>query len=124
MKTKSKITKVVREIWKSRYIYLLIGPLMAWLIIFCYVPMYGLVLAFKKYKGRLGIWGSEWIGLKNFKRIFVTQSSIDVLVVGASSKQGFLRYFLYFLLLPRKLSYVNFIHVFRDEYATQMKSQI
>lgn len=40
------------------------------LFLFSYLPMYGLVLAFKDFKFNLGIWGSEWVGLKNFKFIF------------------------------------------------------
>ena len=36
-------------------------------LIFCYAPMYGVVIAFKDFKPRLEIMGSEWVGLKYFK---------------------------------------------------------
>ena len=44
----------------------------AWYIIFCYVPMFGLQLAFKDWKAKLGIWGSPWATpiLKQFSRYF------------------------------------------------------
>lgn len=42
-------------------------PAVIYLIINNYIPMAGLVLAFKKYNAQLGIWGSEWAGLENFK---------------------------------------------------------
>ena len=38
-----------------------------WLIIFKYAPMVGLIIAFKDYRYNLGIFGSEWVGLENFK---------------------------------------------------------
>ena len=60
------------EIWKNREIYLLIIPAIAWYIVMCYFPMGGLSLAFKNYKGKLGIWGSPWIGLDNFTSVFKT----------------------------------------------------
>lgn len=41
--------------------------------------MGGLILAFKKYNSRLGIWGSEWVGLKNFERIFATPAAISAI---------------------------------------------
>ena len=42
------------------------------ILLFCfsYLPMYGLILAFKNYKFADGIWGSEWVGLKNFEFLF------------------------------------------------------
>lgn len=52
------------------YIFLLL-PL-AYLIIFCYIPMYGVTLAFKDYKILDGIWGSPWAGLKYFKQFFMS----------------------------------------------------
>ena len=42
----------------------------AYFIIFYYVPMYGVQIAFKDFKAIKGIWGSPWVGLKHFKRFF------------------------------------------------------
>lgn len=39
-------------------------------LIFCYKPMYGLLMAFENYKPSLGIWGSQWVGLKHFNAFF------------------------------------------------------
>ena len=59
--------------------YLCLLPLFVWLVIFQYGPMYGIVLAFKKYSARLGILGSEWVGLSNFKRIFITPVAVKAI---------------------------------------------
>lgn len=40
------------------------------MFLFCYKPMYGIIIAFKDYKPRRGIMGSEWVGWANFKRMF------------------------------------------------------
>ena len=50
-------------------LYLLLAPVLAWYLIFCYAPMGGLVLAFKDYSFKLGIWDSPWIGLGNFTKM-------------------------------------------------------
>lgn len=64
------------SVWQARYIYLLLLPMAVWLLIFHYVPMSGLILAFKKY--RIGsLWSGEWIGLNNFKRLFATPQAIE-----------------------------------------------
>ena len=57
----------IREHWQL-YLFL-IAPL-AVIILFSYVPMGGIVLAFKKYDYRLGIWKSPWVGMKYFNRFF------------------------------------------------------
>lgn len=54
--------------YKSLYFFLLPG--MAFFIIFAYMPMYGILTAFKSYRGSLGIMGSPWIGLENFRLIW------------------------------------------------------
>ena len=50
---------------------MLLGPVLFYLI-FCYGPMGGLIIAFKDYNLRKGIWGSEWCGMEVFERIFST----------------------------------------------------
>ena len=56
-----------RRVYRSRYLYLLIALPMIWYIVFCYVPMGGVIIAFKKFNARQGIWGSKWVGLKYFE---------------------------------------------------------
>ena len=51
-------------------LYLLLLPALVLLILFAYKPMYGVVIAFKNYKFKLGILGSPWCGLENFQRLF------------------------------------------------------
>lgn len=67
MKAKSKLWKRIRARWQ---IYALLLLPVVYLIVFAYVPMGGLVLAFKSYNVRKGIWGSPWVGLQNFKKFF------------------------------------------------------
>lgn len=52
--------------------FLMIIPAIGLTILFSYVPMYGVILAFKKYKAIKGIWGSEWVGLQHFQKFFST----------------------------------------------------
>jgi putative aldouronate transport system permease protein len=56
------------RILQHKILYLFILPCVVWLIVFCYVPMYGIVLAFKNYNYSLGILGSPWAGLKWFQK--------------------------------------------------------
>lgn len=63
-------TEGVHELWKNKMLYLMTVPTIIWVIIFCYVPMYGVLIAFKKFSYKEGIWGSPWVGLKNFEFLF------------------------------------------------------
>lgn len=58
------------RIWKYRQLYLLLIPALVYVLIFSYGPMYGIQIAFKNYKGALGIWGSKWVGFKHFIDFF------------------------------------------------------
>ena len=61
---------LTERIWKYRQFYLLLIPALVYVLIFNYGPMYGIQIAFKNYKGALGIWGSKWVGFKHFKDFF------------------------------------------------------
>lgn len=50
-------------------------PGLVLVLLFCYLPMPGIAIAFKKYNPNLGIWGSEWNGLDNFKFFFTSQDA-------------------------------------------------
>ena len=64
---KTKKWKLVLSNWQ---LYLMVLPAVVYILIFAYKPMYGLIIAFKDYKFKKGIWGSEWVGFDNFKRLF------------------------------------------------------
>ena len=55
---------------KHKYIYLMLLPVLAYYILFHYVPMAGAVIAFKNYTPARGILDSPWVGLANFKDFF------------------------------------------------------
>ena len=67
--------------------YLLLIPVVAWYIVFCYVPMGGLVIAFKKFSAIRGIAASPWIGWENFERLFASaaflQSVRNTIIISA-----------------------------------------
>jgi len=73
---KNRMRILARQMWEARFIYLLLLPGIVYFALFHYGPMGGLVLAFKKFNARLGIWGSPWVGLANFTRIFSTPAAI------------------------------------------------
>ncbi|MBN3524978.1 ABC transporter permease [Paenibacillus apiarius] len=79
LKGRSKFGTLFTEIWKNRMVYTLLLPGLIWLLIFAYLPMGGLSLAFKDYKANLGIWGSPWVGFENFKYVFRDPAFIDAL---------------------------------------------
>lgn len=75
-KKKAALTKQVPKksllsrMWKYRQFYILLIPALLYVLIFNYGPMYGIQIAFKNYKGALGIWGSKWVGFKYFVDFF------------------------------------------------------
>ncbi len=57
--------------WKKHWtLYLMLLPLMIFLLVWNYGPMYGILLAFKDFNVRQGILGSPWVGMKHFKSFF------------------------------------------------------
>ncbi|NLB90910.1 MAG: sugar ABC transporter permease, partial [Clostridiales bacterium] len=66
----SRFNRTMLQYWRYRYLMLLLIPSIAVLIIFKYVPIYGVQIAFKDFKITKGISGSEWVGLDVFKEVF------------------------------------------------------
>ncbi|HHW30561.1 MAG TPA: sugar ABC transporter permease [Clostridiaceae bacterium] len=64
--------------FKMRYYYLLLLPVLVYFILFHYIPMYGITLAFKDYSFSLGILKSPWAGFKYFDRLFSSPTFHEV----------------------------------------------
>ena len=73
----SRLSLLKTAVWKNRMVYTLILPGLLWYIVFTYLPMGGLSLAFKTYKANLGIWASPWVGLENFRFVFRDPAFMD-----------------------------------------------
>jgi len=69
-KKKNRISDIWGRILKNKEKYLLILPGIVWYVIFAYVPIFGLSLAFRRFIAREGIFGSPWVGLVNFENVF------------------------------------------------------
>lgn len=64
------LRRVRKDMARNWTAYLLVLPVIAYFIIFHYKPMYGVIIAFKKFSIRKGIMGSAWIGFKHFEDFF------------------------------------------------------
>lgn len=69
LSSKESLGRRLRRYWPA---YLLLLPVVAWYLMFCYAPMGGLVIAFKKYSPIRGIAASPWVGFQNFEKLFHT----------------------------------------------------
>lgn len=57
---------IQKDLKKNWFVYLMALPVVAWFIIFCYGPMWGVMIAFKDFKPLLGFADSDWVGFKHF----------------------------------------------------------
>jgi putative aldouronate transport system permease protein len=64
---RSKWSSSWKRILRFKILYLLLLPELLYFIIFKYVPMFGILIAFKNYNIGLGFWDSPWVGLNNFR---------------------------------------------------------
>jgi putative aldouronate transport system permease protein len=62
------LNKQIGKVWSQRALYSMIIVGVAYFVIFKYATLYGLLIAFKTYRIRLGIIGSPWAGLSNFPK--------------------------------------------------------
>lgn len=68
-----------KKVITQRYILALVLPGVVWLLVFCYAPLYGVLIAFKDYNVGLGITGSPWVGMKYFEEIFYDKMFLNTL---------------------------------------------
>ena len=66
--------KTLHKMWNYKWVYLMLLPVIIYFIVFKYVPMYGIVLAFKDYNVFKGIMESPWVGFKIFQKIFANKN--------------------------------------------------
>lgn len=67
------------KVWSFRHIYLFMLPAFVWYLVFCYYPMYGILIAFKDFKYNAGILGSPWAGFRYFEQFLNDSSFYSVL---------------------------------------------
>jgi putative aldouronate transport system permease protein len=60
----------LRKLWRDRLLVLFILPGVLVLLVFHYYPLLGNVIAFKDFRPYRGVWGSDWVGLENFRVIY------------------------------------------------------
>lgn len=68
--------KSLRKTWPFHVMLL---PALIFLIVFSYIPMGGIIMAFQDYKPWFGIHGSAWVGLDNFRYLFEREDSVQVI---------------------------------------------
>ena len=62
----------------SGALYVMAVPGMLSVLLFSYVPMYGVLIAFQKYSPAKGVFGSEWVGLEHFQRMFSNKDFYNI----------------------------------------------
>ena len=70
MKKKTLGQVIIRDFKIHKWKYFILIPVMLYFILFHYKAMYGVVIAFQKYRPSAGIAGSKWVGFNNFVRFF------------------------------------------------------
>lgn len=63
---------IFKRFWKTRFLFLLFIPALVYYIMFHYVPMWGITFSFYKYDLWNKMAGSEWMGLANFQKFFMS----------------------------------------------------
>lgn len=67
------------HIIKNRYLYIMLIPVMLWYLLFCYLPMYGITLAFREFSYNKGFFDSPFVGFANFKELFNDTTFVNAL---------------------------------------------
>lgn len=67
-----------KKLFKHRVLLLMLAPAVAHVVIFAYLPMFGVILAFKRFQYQSGILGSPWAGLDNFRFFIASGDALTV----------------------------------------------
>lgn len=78
-KDKSLLQRIQKDWYHNKWKYLLLIPIIIYFILFCYKPMYGVIIAFKDYRPTKGIADSAWVGFYHFKTFFESRDFARVL---------------------------------------------
>jgi len=79
-KTKKSQQETLKYVKQHKWLYLMLIPGLMYLIIFRYIPMGGIIIAFQKFNPFSGLSGSEWVGLYYFKMLFTSPDFPRVLI--------------------------------------------
>ena len=77
---KPAMGRVIKTLIKQRNLHIMALPAIILVIVFCYLPMYGIQIGFKEFQFNLGIWGSPWVGLKYFEEVFTDPYILNALI--------------------------------------------
>nr|WP_025678886.1 sugar ABC transporter permease [Paenibacillus massiliensis] len=67
---RQKRQQLIKDLVRDKWMYLMLLPGVLYFVVFKYVPMYGISMAFQDYRPHLGFFGSSWVGFKHFERFF------------------------------------------------------
>ena len=75
----SFLNRAKKDFKRNKYVYFMAIPVLLFFLVFCYLPMYGALIAFQDYNIVDGFFGSEWVGLHWFKKFFTDYTFIRIL---------------------------------------------
>lgn len=71
-KAANSYRKTIRRLWRDFPLYMMMIPGALFFIVFKYIPMYGVVMAFQNFRMARGFFRSDWIGWANFEKVFAS----------------------------------------------------
>ena len=74
----NKLQQFFRDVKKNKVLLVMIAPAVCFFILFAYIPMPGIILAFKNFTYSGGIFGSPWVGFENFRFFFISGDALRV----------------------------------------------
>ncbi|WP_163875763.1 ABC transporter permease [Paenibacillus favisporus] len=76
-RTEKPRRRLLIKIWKYKWLYALLLPALAWVIVFDYLPLYGISIAFMDYNVIQGFGASKWVGFAHFRELFASEMFLN-----------------------------------------------